>query len=112
MNDNQAIHELEEARKVTHDRRSFERYQALLLWKKGYPEKEIAEIIGCCSLTVSNYVDAYQKSGIAGIHRGISRGKPPKLSIEQRQRLLEIIAYKTPADVGFPLPGSIGHLAW
>lgn len=102
MNQEQAIRELEEARKAAHDRRSFERYQALLLWKKGYPETEIAEIIGRCPLTVHNYVEAYQKSGIAGLRRGVSTGKPPKLSSRQRQVLLETIAYKTPADVGFP----------
>ncbi|WP_251047706.1 IS630 family transposase [Planococcus sp. ISL-110] len=102
MNDDQVIRELEEARKTAQDRRSFERYQALFLWKKGYSETEIAEIIGRCSLTVLNYVDAYQKSGIAGLRRGVSTGKPLKLSAIQRQVLQEIIAYKTPADVGFP----------
>lgn len=34
MNQEQAIHELEEARRMAQDRRSFERYQALILWQK------------------------------------------------------------------------------
>lgn len=42
-NRGQAIHELEEARHATVDRRSFERYQVLLLWWKGCSLSVIGE---------------------------------------------------------------------
>lgn len=70
--------------------------------KLGYPDTETAEVSGRCPLTISNYVDAYQKSGLTGLRREVSTGKPSKLSAHQRQVLQETIAYKTPVDVGFP----------
>lgn len=44
---------------------------------------------------------AYKKEGIAGLRMGISTGKPPRLTVEQRAELAELITKKTPADVGF-----------
>lgn len=104
MNREQAIRELEEARHVASDRRSFERYQAqaLLLWWKGYSPPTIGEIIGRSPSTIHNYVNAYKEGGIPGLERGKSPGKPSKLSLNQQHVLKETIAYQTPADVGFP----------
>ena len=102
MNREQAIRELEKARHAAPDRRSFERYQALLLWWKGYAPSAIGEIIGRSPATIHNYVNAYKEGGIPGLERGKSPGKPSKLSADQQQVLKETIAYQTPADVGFP----------
>jgi transposase len=102
MNREQAINELKEAMKKAQGRRDFERYQAALLFLEGYQKKEIAQIIGRCPHSVGHYVQAYEKGGIAGLlQRGVSTGKPSRLTPEQKQILLETVAHKTPNDVGF-----------
>lgn len=42
------------------------------------------------------------KNGLAGLRRGISTGKTPKLTAAQRATLKKIVAYKVLANVGFP----------
>lgn len=101
MDQEQVIRDLEEARAATSDRRSFERYQILLLWLKGYSVPSIREISGRSTSTIYNYINAYQARGIAGLERGKSTGKPSKLSLEQKIILKDTIAYQTPAEVGF-----------
>jgi transposase len=102
MNPKQAIPELKEAMRKTSDRRDFERYQAVLLFLEGYQKKEISRIIGRCTHTVGHYVRAYETGGIDGLlERGVSPGKPSRLTPEQKQALRETVAYKTPDEVGF-----------
>lgn len=102
MNPEQAANELREAMKKAQGRRDFERYQAALLFLEGYQKKEIAQIIGRCPHTVGSYVRLYENGGIDGLlQRGVSTGKPSRLSSEQKQILLETVAYKTPDEAGF-----------
>jgi transposase len=83
-------------------RSDFERYQAVLLFLEGYQKKEIARIIGRCPHSVGHYVQAYENGGVDGLlQRGVSTGKPSRLTPEQKQILLKTVAYKTPDDVGF-----------
>ncbi|MCP3764789.1 helix-turn-helix domain-containing protein [Domibacillus sp. A3M-37] len=98
MNQEQATNELKEAVKKAQGRRDFERYQAVL----GYQKKEIAQIIGRCPHSFGHYVQAYEKGGIDGLlQRGVSTGKPSRLTSEQKQILLETVAYKTNQLVEF-----------
>ncbi|AQQ54214.1 hypothetical protein B0X71_14640 [Planococcus lenghuensis] len=76
---------------------------------KARPGKKAAVIIDRMEHTVGSYVAAYKKNGLAGLRRGTSTGKPPKLTDEQQEELREIIAYKTPADVGCPASWSNGN---
>ena len=45
---------------------------------------------------------AYEENGRAGLRRGVSSGRPPRLTNAQRAALRDIVAHQTPADVGFP----------
>jgi putative transposase len=83
------------------DRRRFERYQAVYLHLDGYKMKEIAKIIGRQPVTVSSYISNYKKMGIEGLVLKYSPGKPSKLSKDQKDILVETVATKIPADVGF-----------
>lgn len=102
MNRETEIHELKTAMQTTQDRRMYERYQAVRLVLEGRTRKETADIINRTEHTVGKYVSAYEADGLAGLRRGVSTGKPPRLSEAQRQELKDIVADQTPADVGFP----------
>ncbi|AQQ54201.1 transposase [Planococcus lenghuensis] len=102
MNREAEIQELQIAMNTEKERRMFERFQAVKLVLEGKTRKEAAKVIGRTEHTVGSYVAAYKKNGLAGLRRGTSTGRPPKLTGEQQEELREIIAYKTPADVGFP----------
>jgi len=94
------IHEVEKLMKTEKKRRLYERYQAIMLHLKGYAHVKIAEIIGRSSLTVGNYVKRYQKLGLVGLEMSYSPGAPRRLIVEQEERVCEVVAHHTPADMG------------
>lgn len=103
MKNNQRIEELQEAMKRERDRRLFERYQAILLYLKGYPMKEIAQIIGRSRETVSSYVKTYEEGGLDNLELKRSSGKPRRLTPEQEAQLVEIITKQDPFQVQLSL---------
>ena len=96
------IRKLQAAMKTTQDRRMYERYQAVKLVLEGHTRQETAGIIGRSAHTVGKYVAAYEENGMAGLHRKIASGRPPRLTEAQRKELRDIVAYQTPVEVGFP----------
>jgi transposase len=102
MTTQEQIQELQTAMRETKNRRLYERYQAVSLWLSGYQQKEIASIIQRDASTIREYRKAYETGGISVLQMGYSPGKPPKLSAEQRAILADMLATKTPADMGFP----------
>lgn len=94
MTRNEKLEELRLAMRQTKDKRLFECYKSIFLHLEGKNNIEIAAVIQCNRATVGEYIKAYKQEGI-------STGKPPHLTVEQRAELAEIIATKTPADVGF-----------
>ncbi len=97
-----AILEIKAAMKVNKDLRMHERYQTILmaLYNKDY--EQISKITGRTIATICNYVKAYRRGGIAGLQMANSTGRPRQLTEEQEQMIYQIIADKTPSDVGFP----------
>lgn len=102
MTTQEQIQELQTAMRETKNRRLYERYQAIFLWLSGYQQKEIAAIIQRDVSTIRDYRKAYETGGISALQMGYSPGKPPKLSTEQRAILADMLATKTPVDMGFP----------
>lgn len=101
MNSEMQIRELEKAMKLTKDRRLFERYQAVKLVLEGRKQNEVAKIIGRTPHTIGHYMKDYRKDGLAGLEPKKQSGRPNRLSKEQQAEIRDIIANKTPADVGF-----------
>lgn len=95
------IVDVEMAMKKTDNRRQFERYQVIYLYLKGFKQKEIAEIVLRSTKTVSTYIQAYRKNGLDSLVMGHSTGAPRKLTEQQEQELVQVIAYQTPHDVGY-----------
>lgn len=98
------LNEIDEVKKAMHDakdRRHFERYQTVYLYLTGSQMKEIARIIGRIPETVGIYIATYKDHGLEGLTLNHSTGRPSHLSAEQTALLIETIATKVPADVGF-----------
>lgn len=98
------LNEIDEVKKAMHDakdRRHFERYQAVYLYLTGSKIKEIARIIGRIPETAGIYITTYKDHGLEGLTLNHSTGRPSHLSAEQTALLIETIATKVPADVGF-----------
>lgn len=89
------------AMKTTKNKRMYERYQTIYFYVQGYSIKEIMNMIGRSEKTIYNYVNAYKEKGLDGLIMGQSTGAPRKLSPEQEQELVQVIASKLPVDVGF-----------
>lgn len=87
--------------KQTKDKRMYERYLTIYLYLQGCAIKDIIRMVGRSSKTVYNYVNAYKDKGLDGLARRHSPGAPRKLSTEQEQELVQIIATQLPVHVGF-----------
>lgn len=73
----------------------------IYLHLKGFKQKEIAEIVLRFTKTVSTYIKAYRGNGLDGLMMGHSIGAPRKLTEQQEQELVQVIAYHPPHDVGY-----------
>lgn len=62
--------------KNTHDKRMYQRYQAVYLQLQDYTAEKIAIIIGRSEKTVYNYVNSYKEHGIEGLKSGNAHGAP------------------------------------
>ena len=87
--------------KNTHDKRMYQRYQAVYLFLQDYSAEKIAIIIGRSEKTVYNYVNSYNEHEIEGLKPGKAHGASYKLTPQQRAELVQVIVDQLPTDVGF-----------
>lgn len=102
MNVDSKIHELSEAMRTTESIRLYERYQAVKLVLEGFQIKEVARMTNRDPHTIGNYVKSYKKGGIEALQPKKQSGRPKRLTQAQEEELREIVAFKTPEEVGFP----------
>lgn len=62
-----------------------QRCQMLLLSEKGYGVDQIVDIVGVCSKTVYNTINAWQTVGIAGLIRKKGQGRKATLRVDNDQ---------------------------
>jgi transposase len=96
------IQKVKSAMKEVKDKRMYSRYHVIYLHLKGYRNIEIAMYVDLCEHTIGTYVNAYKAKGLVGLVMGKSTGAPRYLTIEQEQKLFEVITTQTPDQVGFP----------
>lgn len=77
------------------------KYHAVYLHMIGKTNVEIAEALALCKQTVGTYLHDYYDHGIDGLVPVKQSGRPPKMSIEQKEELYQVMTEKTPHDVGF-----------
>ena len=76
------------------------RYDTVLLYLEGYPQKQISEILHIPRRTVSYHISRYENSGMESLVPGKHPGAPKKLSDAQESELLTVISTKTPQEAG------------
>lgn len=96
-----AIKELKRLGSKTKDTRMKLRYDTIRLYLQDRSKSEIADILNTTYQTVTNYINAYNQSGIDGLDMKKPTGRDRKLSVAQEQQLYECITTKLPKDVGF-----------
>ena len=90
------------AMRHTPSRWLFQRYQAVALVLQGYPYSAVSQIIGRSLATISHYIQAYRRGGLAALAPRHSSGRPHHLTVEQEHTVAEIVTHQTPQDVGLP----------
>jgi len=67
----------------------------------GHSSREVAEWYQVSFKQVCNWVDQFEKQGLEGLKDRPGRGRKPKLSDSQRQRLARLVAEESPSDHGY-----------
>ena len=67
------------------------RRRALALLDQGISMNKVAKEVGCHASSVMRWRDARNEKGEASLQVGVSPGRPPKLRVNQRGRLAEIL---------------------
>jgi len=77
------------------------RRKALALSKQGLSMNAVARRIGCAASSVMRWLQAFRRHGSAGLKVRPASGRPPRLSIRQRQLLLKQLL-RGPMAHGYP----------
>lgn len=67
-----------------------ERCQMILLKSEDRTSVEVAEILGCCEMSVNNWQKRYLAEGIKGLETRPGRGRPPILSQQNPEHLQKV----------------------
>ncbi len=59
-----------------------QRCQIVLLKVEGYRSKEIGCIVGCCEMSVNNWIKRFKQQGLEGLKTKEGRGRKPILTPE------------------------------
>lgn len=89
----------EDARKLSPSAQEEKRKLAIRLWKKGHPQKEVAEIVGTTPQTLSGWVKRYKTSGFSALNsrkRGKALGTNRSLTADQEAHLKKLLVDKSP----------------
>lgn len=93
-----AAEELRKALRVERRPRAQVRLRALLAVLRGRHVPQVAGVLGVAERTVRNWVNAYNRRGLEGLHDG-RRGRACRLTAEQQERVrARLLADATPAD--------------
>ena len=90
--------EIKAYRKNVNDKFTDRRMYAVQLRGEGLKNKEVAEKLGIDKRMVSTYVSNFRKDGIAGLEKKSRGGRPPKLTFEEEEAILD--EFKEKAEAG------------
>jgi transposase len=67
------------------------RHRALKLLDEGRSLHEVGRLVGCAPISVMRWRDAREEGGVLALRVRFSPGRPPKLGVRQRQRLVKLL---------------------
>jgi transposase len=73
------------------------RRRALALWDTGLSLNEVGRRVGCAASSVMRWLRARRRGGAEALRVRFSPGRPLKLSVSQRRRLLRLLLKGAPA---------------
>jgi transposase len=71
------------------EKRSWKRFQAVILAQQGWTATLIAQSLGCSLRSVKNWVAQYNRGGVEALHERPRAGRPRRLAPEHYPRLKE-----------------------
>lgn len=76
------------------------RYRAIAIVRQGFSLNETARRIGCNASSVMRWWDAFQQGGKKALKPKPTPGRPPRLTIQQKSRLIRYLL-EGPLDHGY-----------
>lgn len=92
--------EIEEIYKIEKHAKVKQRLQAIILAKKGYEKKEIANIIGLSRTNVFRWINRFKEEGIEGLKDKQRSGRPQKIKKEKKEKLKDDLK-SSPKNFGY-----------
>jgi transposase len=80
------LDELQQAAGAIADKRTWLRFQAVILAQQGRPAPEIAQALGCSRRAVRSWIARYNRGGIQALHERPNPGRPARLSGPELER--------------------------
>jgi transposase len=96
--------ELEVAQRQSPHVRHWKRYQAVLLRAEGTPAAVVAQTLGCCEASVTNWTTAWRERGVAGIQEGVHPGAARRFDAVGEAELIALVQ-TDPQDAGYAATG-------
>lgn len=90
--------EIKAYRKNVKDKFTDRRMHAVQLRGEGLKNNAVAEKLGIDKRMVSSYVSNFRKNGIEGLEKKSGGGRPPKLTFEEEEAILD--EFKEKAEAG------------
>jgi len=81
------------AASVSREACEYRRIQGLRLLEKGWSQRKVAEALGVTQGAVSQWLARYKSGGDEGLRLRKAKGRESRLTPEQQQALLELMAY-------------------
>jgi transposase len=82
------------------DWREWRRMRAVQLKQQGWYQRDIADALGVCEVSVSHWLTRVRDGGLAALRTRPAAGHPPKLSADQKRRIPEFL-WHGPEAYGF-----------
>jgi transposase len=97
VKEHESLEQLRQLAKGQQRAREQRRFQGIVLARQGKTAPQIAEALGCARRPAQQWVERYNKGGVAALAEGKRSGRPPRLSGDQET------AFRLRLDQG-PLP--------
>jgi len=99
VHDHHTLDELQGLAKAIPQRRTWVRFQAVILALQGRSAPEVARALGCSRRGVQSWISRYNQGGPAALRERPRPGRPPRLPGEEHTRLVaRLEAGPTPED--------------